>query len=109
MNSKIKRCFHCGIKKKYNELITDIVDITRMLCEECYNIRECYSCGREYPIQYLLQDNFLPHLLCNNCYYYEIMMCERCDRMFYEYHMFQQKDGKWFCEKCDHYKKVSKQ
>ena len=80
-----------------------------MLCEECYNIRECFSCGREYPIQYLLQDNFLPHLLCNNCYYYEIMMCERCDRMFYEYHMFQQKDGEWFCEKCDHYKKASKQ
>ena len=107
MKYKTNYCFQCGIRKKYDELITDFVDINRKLCKDCYDIRDCFCCGRDYPVQYLLKDSFLPNLLCINCYYYEIMMCDRCERMFYEYNLYDQKDGQLFCEKCDYYEAVA--
>ncbi len=107
MKYKPYHCFQCGIRKKYDELMTDFVDFSRLLCHDCYYSRECSNCTRDYPIDYLVQDSFLPQLLCKDCYHYEIMMCERCEKMFYEYNMFEQKKGEWFCDKCDHYERIT--
>ena len=106
---KYKHCYQCGAQKNIRDLEIDFINISRLLCKICYENRECSNCYREFPVKYLLQDDFLPQLLCKNCYYYEIMMCERCEKMVYEYDIFEQKKGEMFCEKCDYYERVSNQ
>jgi hypothetical protein len=107
MKPKTTHCHNCGKQKNKKELKNDFVDFSRLLCHDCYYLRECSNCTRDLPIDYLVQDDFLPQLLCKDCYYYEIMMCERCEKMVYEYNMFEQTEGEMFCVKCDHYGRIA--
>ena len=100
-------CSQCKKTLHIRDLKSDHIFSDKLLCNDCYNMRPCYVCMREFPLKFLCQDEYLHECVCEMCYNYDIILCNRCMKPFYSKNIYLQKDGCSLCEKCDYYNYIS--
>ena len=102
-------CDHCKNRYSSNYLKQDIFNTNNLLCLDCYNMRECNICKRDYPIYHLFEYDYVSNLICKNCYKFDIYYCFRCNKTYHSKNMVLQGNNTILCDRCNHYFYIEKE
>jgi hypothetical protein len=101
------KCTQCQNFFHIYDLKSDHIFSDKLLCIHCYHIRPCYVCMRELPLKLLYEDEYMYDFVCEMCYNYDIMLCNRCVKPFHSKNLYLQEDGSSLCDRCNYYNHIS--